>query len=69
MAPMSGFDIRFLFTLPPRDSTLQYTAEKKIFSDQIRMEKLTVFLIRPTKTHTQTIGNPGYNIVWALKTT
>ena len=24
MDPMLGFDIRFLFTLPPRDSTLQY---------------------------------------------
>ena len=22
--PMSGFDIRLVFTLPPRDSTLQY---------------------------------------------
>jgi len=25
MDPMSGFDIRLVFTLPPRDSTLQYT--------------------------------------------
>ena len=24
MDPMSGFDIRLVFTLPPRDSTLQY---------------------------------------------
>ena len=24
MDPMSGFDIRPVFTLPPRDSTLQY---------------------------------------------
>ena len=24
MYPMSGFDIRLVFTLPPRDSTLQY---------------------------------------------
>ena len=32
MDPMSGFDIRLVFTLPPRDSTLQY---KNVYTSEI----------------------------------
>ena len=32
MDPMSGFDIRVVFTLAPRDSTLQY---KKVYASEI----------------------------------
>ena len=46
MDPMSDFDIRFVFTLPPSDSTLQY---KKVYTSEITFLALhpcpTPFLI------------------------
>ena len=33
MDPMSGFDIRLVFTLPPRDSTLQYKRCVHLWND------------------------------------
>ena len=41
MGPMSGFDIRLVFTLPPRDSTLQWIAHFlcKINNEEIIRKK------------------------------
>ena len=49
MGPMSGFDIRLVFTLAPRYSTRQYKRcvhfiQTIVFSKTIVLEKTTVFI-------------------------
>ena len=45
MDPMSGFDIRLVFTLPPRDSTLQYKRCVHLWNNFPCIKSLTKFII------------------------
>ena len=44
MNPMSGFDIRLVLTLPPRDSTLQYKRCVHLWNNFICITSLFVFM-------------------------